>query len=113
IYTPWSSWKIVARKDLVGSREVEEVLEKLNQGIKWFREHEEEAVRYISRELDYEEADAREWMKGVRFADDVRGVRRSVLERTVETLKKAGVLVGEGRKLEEWVGSMRDEDEEA
>ncbi|KAL8929577.1 MAG: hypothetical protein Q9208_001246 [Pyrenodesmia sp. 3 TL-2023] len=113
IYTPWSSWKIVAREELVGGREVEEVLEKLNEGIGWFREHGEEAVGYISRELDYEEAGAREWMKGVRFADDVRGVRKSVLEKTVETLRKAGVIVGEGRKVEEWVGLLREEDEEA
>ncbi|KAL8757503.1 MAG: hypothetical protein Q9184_004183 [Pyrenodesmia sp. 2 TL-2023] len=103
IYTPWSSWKIVAREELVGGRAVEEVLEKLNEGIKWFREHEEEAVEYISQELDYEEEDAREWIKGVRFADDVRAVRRSMLEKTVDTLRVAGVI-GEGSKVEEWVG---------
>lgn len=109
IYTPWSSWKIVARSEFVGGRELDDVLEKVNQGIGYFREHGEEAVGYISSELDYTENDAREWMKGVIFADDVRGVERGVLERTVESLKKAGVL-GEGRReMKEWVGIWREE----
>ncbi|KAI4189260.1 MAG: hypothetical protein L6R41_001581 [Letrouitia leprolyta] len=109
IYTPWSSWKIVARSDVVGSKELEEVFEKLNKGIGYFREYGEEAVGYISSELDYTEGDAREWMKGVRFADVVRGVGRGVLERTVESLKKAGVLGESGREMGQWVGIWREE----
>ncbi|KAL8965803.1 MAG: hypothetical protein Q9197_006321 [Variospora fuerteventurae] len=108
IYTPWSSWKIVARDELLGGKEVEEALEKLNAGVKWFREHKEEAVKYISEELDYEEEDAREWMKTVRFAEDVRGVERGVVEETLETLKKAGALMDAGRPLEEWVGMIKE-----
>ncbi|KAI4117130.1 MAG: hypothetical protein LQ338_007604 [Usnochroma carphineum] len=107
IYTPWSSWMIVAKNPLVGSSELEEVLEKLNMGVKYFRENPEEAVKYISEELDYEEEDAREWLKTVRFAEDVRGVKRSVLEKTVKILKNAGVVGEEGRGLEEWVGVIR------
>ncbi|KAI4092327.1 MAG: hypothetical protein LQ348_006512 [Seirophora lacunosa] len=107
IYTPWSSWKIVARNEVVGGKEVEKALDKLNAGVKWFQEHEEEAVRYISEELDYEEEDAREWMKTVRFAEDVKGVESEVLEKTVATLKKAGVLGDAGRPVEEWVGSIK------
>ncbi|KAL8978432.1 MAG: hypothetical protein Q9177_006407, partial [Variospora cf. flavescens] len=99
---------IVARDELLGGKEVEEALEKLNAGVKWFREHKEEAVKYISQELDYEEEDAREWMKAVRFAEDVRGVERGVVEETLETLKKAGVLKDAGRPLEEWVGMIKE-----
>ncbi|KAL8936731.1 MAG: hypothetical protein Q9216_004772 [Gyalolechia sp. 2 TL-2023] len=109
IYTPWSSWKIVARSSLIGGRELEEVFEKLNAGVRYFKEHGEEAVRYISSELDYGEDDAREWMRGVRFAEDVRGVRRGVLGKTVESLKKAGVLGESGREMEEWVGIWKEE----
>ena len=98
IYTPWPSWHIVARSELVGGDDdekearIEEVLEKLNLGITYFREHQDEAVQYISTELDYEAQDAREWLSTVKFADDVRGVRGSVVRETVEVLKKAGVL---------------------
>ena len=109
IYTPWSSWKIVARNPLIGKSELEEVLEKINLGVKYFEENKEESVRYISSELDYEEEDAREWMKGVRFAEDVRGVKRGVVEKTVETLKKAGVVKEESRDVEEWVGIWKKE----
>ena len=65
---------------------------KLNQGVEYFNGHQEEAVRYISSELDYEKEDAREWLATVRFAGDVKGVRESVVEGTVVVLRKAGVL---------------------
>ncbi|KAL8827165.1 MAG: hypothetical protein Q9170_007123 [Blastenia crenularia] len=109
IYTPWSSWKIVARDEFVGSSDLEEVLEKVNKGIRYFGENGEEAVRYISQELDYEEEDAREWMKGVRFAEDVKGVKRGVVERTVDALKKAGVVGERGKGVEECVGIWRED----
>ncbi|KAL8727572.1 MAG: hypothetical protein Q9166_005978 [cf. Caloplaca sp. 2 TL-2023] len=108
IDTPWSSWKIVARKPLIGKSEMEEFLEKVNLGIKYFEEHNEEAVKYISTELDYQEEDAREWMKTVKFAKDVRGVKRSTVDKTVEILHKAGV-VGEAKKeVESFVGIMKE-----
>ncbi|KAL8708183.1 MAG: hypothetical protein Q9225_007638, partial [Loekoesia sp. 1 TL-2023] len=43
IYTPWSSWMIVARGKLVGGSELEEVLEKVNAGVRYFEENREEA----------------------------------------------------------------------
>lgn len=58
---------------------MEEALEKLNLGIKYFGEHQVEAVEYISTELDYSAEDAREWLKTVKFAEDVSGVRASVV----------------------------------
>ncbi|KAL8896911.1 MAG: hypothetical protein Q9192_002849 [Flavoplaca navasiana] len=92
-------------------------LDKVNAGIKYFEEHQEEAVQYISTKLDYEEEDAKEWMKTVRFARDVRGVKKSVIKDTVEMLQKAGVIDGEvWRKgdestiAEKFVGILREED---
>jgi hypothetical protein len=90
IYTPWSSWKIVAREP--DDNRIEEAMEKINEGIRHFKENPEEAVRYISTELDYSEEDAREWLKTVRFAEDVRGVDNAVIDKTIEILRKAGVL---------------------
>lgn len=107
IYTPWSSWKIVAVNDLlhptnwsstsnaskpVLKDELEDVLAKINKGVKHFEENQEEAVQYISTKLDYSEEDAREWLKTVRFANDVRGVNNEVVGKTVGILQKAGVL---------------------
>jgi ABC-type nitrate/sulfonate/bicarbonate transport system substrate-binding protein len=126
IYTPWSSWKIVARNDLLSpplspgseephpshsshprlNEELEDVLQKINKGVKHFEENTAEAVQYISTQLDYEEEDAREWLKTVRFAHDVRGVDRSVVERTVGILRKAGV-VEEGVDVDEMIGLPR------
>lgn len=111
IYTPWSSWKIVARNDLLHPSnwsdtqnaalaspfkdELEDVLAKINKGIEHFENNTEEAVMYISTKLDYSEEDAREWLKTVEFAKDVRGVDKVVVDKTVGILQKAGVLGGE------------------
>jgi ABC-type nitrate/sulfonate/bicarbonate transport system substrate-binding protein len=103
IYTPWSSWKIVASNALVKSGnsgasladELEDVLQKINKGVKHFEENQEEAVQYISTKLDYSEEDAREWLKTVQFAKDVRGVDPAVVEKTVGILQKAGVLTAQ------------------
>ena len=38
--------------------ELEDVLQKINKGVKHFEEHQDEAVEYISTKLDYSEEDA-------------------------------------------------------
>ena len=57
IYTPWASWDIVARPELVEGKDerLEGFVEKLNRGVAYFDGHQEEAVEYISTELDYSE----------------------------------------------------------
>ncbi|KAL9069325.1 MAG: hypothetical protein Q9161_005605 [Pseudevernia consocians] len=97
IFTPWPSWHIVARPEVIGDERMEEMLEKLNLGIEYFEKYQEEAVEYISTKLDYSAEDAKEWLKTVKFAEDVRGVRESVVLETVAVLKKAGVLGQDGR----------------
>ncbi len=98
IYTPWSSWKIVASTGLVGKEggrldpRVDDLLDKLNRGIEHFNENKEEAVEYISTALDYSEEDAREWLKTVRFPERTQGVDPKVVISTVGILCKAGVL---------------------
>ncbi|KAK4690117.1 hypothetical protein P7C71_g6607, partial [Lecanoromycetidae sp. Uapishka_2] len=87
IYTPWPSWHIVARPELVGGEELEEFFGKVNQGVGYFEGHREEAVEYISRELDYSAEDAREWLGTVRFAGDVKGVSEQVVGETVKVLE--------------------------
>ena len=84
------------------------MIEKLNLGVRYFEEHGEEAVEYISKELDYSAEDAREWLGTVRFAEDVRGVRGSVVRETVGVLQKAGVL-GQEVEVEGMVGIRRKE----
>lgn len=123
IYTPWSSWKIVAANDLLhpanwsGTQnaskpvlkdELEDVLAKINKGVRHFEQNQEEAVAYISTKLDYSEEDAREWLKTVRFAQDVRGVDREVVVKTVGILQKAGVL-GEAVDPDGMIGLERSE----
>ena len=90
IDSPWSSWKIVATNS--SDKRLESLFEKLDQGVQYFLDHPDEAVAYISTELDYSEEDAREWLKTVRFAENVKGVRKETVEKTIEVLKKAHVI---------------------
>ncbi|KAI0166736.1 periplasmic binding protein-like II [Hypoxylon sp. FL1284] len=106
IYTPWSSWKIVAATALLpgGGGEnpdprLRDLLAKLDRGVAYFADHHDEAVAYISSELDYSEADAREWLRTVRFASKTEGVDLKVIQSCVDILRKAGVLK-EGKGLQ-------------
>ncbi|KAJ4389051.1 hypothetical protein N0V93_006513 [Gnomoniopsis smithogilvyi] len=112
IYTPWSSWKIVASTSLVKDGKLEErigfLFQKLDQGIQYFNENKDEAVKYISTELDYSEEDAREWLKTVKFPTKTEGVDLSVAESTVAVLRKAGVLVeGKGMGPDDMIAKQR------
>ncbi|KAK3938036.1 hypothetical protein QBC46DRAFT_266259 [Diplogelasinospora grovesii] len=112
IYTPWSSWKIVASTELAGGRSVdtrlEELFEKLDLGTKHFRENQEEAVRYISTELDYSEEDARTWLKTVSFPEHTQGVDPEVVKKTVNVLRQSGVLSeGKGMEPESMIARVR------
>lgn len=110
IYTPWPSWQIVASTSIPsGDRRVEELFEKLDQGIRYFEKNQQEAVKYISSQLDYSEGDTREWLKTVRFAKGTKGVDGKVVENTVGVLRKAGVITGDGGlAVEEMVGVKRE-----
>ena len=90
IYTPWPSWMICAR-DAKDER-VQDMIEKINKGVQYFREHPEEAVEHITSTMKYSKEDAEAWLKTVRFADDVRGVDPGVINETAGLLRKAGVL---------------------
>ena len=93
IFTPWPSWHIVARPDIVREQaRLEDFMEKINLGIRYFNGHKDDAVTYISTELDYTKEDAEEWLKTVDFAANVRGVEKGTVKKVLETLQKAGVL---------------------
>lgn len=102
IYTPWSSWKIVASTSLTQGGldpRVTDLFEKLDKGIAHFTQNPEEAIEYISTALDYTEPDAREWLKTVRFPTKTEGVKQEVVDDCVSILRKAGVL-HEGKGLD-------------
>lgn len=107
IYTPWSSWKIVATEGARDTR-LDDLFDKLNQGVRYFNQQPDEAVKYISTELDYSEEDAQEWLRTVSFASDVKGVKMDSVEKTVEVLQKAGV-VGEDVNTAIMIGRAKEE----
>ena len=105
IYTPWPSWVIAARDPT--DKALETIAEKINEGVRHYREQPEEAVEYISSTMHYSREDAREWMMTVRFSDDVRGVDPGVVDDTANILRKAGVLDERGGGSEHMVAIKR------
>ena len=102
IYTPWSSWKIVARDP--GDERLRGMFESINKGVMYFEEHQEEAVEYISTELEYSKQDATEWLKTVKFPTDVKGVSQKTIAETVVALKKAGVVGDDAMTARDMIG---------
>ncbi|KAL7937118.1 periplasmic binding protein-like II [Trichoderma chlorosporum] len=104
IYTPWSSWKIVASTKLTRGgldARVKDLFEKLDKGVAHFNTNHDEAVEYISTNLDYSAEDAREWLKTVTFPVKTEGVKPEVVSSCVSILRKAGVLAeGKGMSSE-------------
>jgi len=101
IYTPWASWKIVARDP--GDERLEGLFDKLDRGIEHFRENQEEAVSYISENLDYSAEDAREWLKTVEFVDQTSDVGVEDIKKTIDILGKAGVIEAASTSVETMV----------
>ncbi|KAI9771062.1 MAG: hypothetical protein M1839_002959 [Geoglossum umbratile] len=113
IYTPWSSWKIVAAPSLLvaGDQRLPALFASLDKGISHFSTHPDEAVSHISTALDYTPADARAWLSTVRFAQGVRGVRSSVVATTMACLQNAGVIApGAEPAPDEIIGILRGEE---
>jgi len=110
IYTPWSSWKIVASTKITeGSSpdpRLDDLFEKINQGVEYFGKHQAEAVQYISTALDYSSEDAKEWLKTVQFATNVKGVDLKVIQKTVDILMKSGVMDEKGMQAEDMLGKQ-------
>ncbi|KAK8062368.1 hypothetical protein PG997_014465 [Apiospora hydei] len=109
IYTPWSSWKIVASTSstkFAQDERLQDLFKKLDQGVKYFGEHQDEAVEYISTALDYSKEDATEWLKTVQFATETAGVNIKVVDNCISILRKAGVLKeGAGMEAKEMLVS--------
>lgn len=96
IYTPWPSWVITAtNKTLENPDVIKKFISGLNKGIAHFEKNKEEAVEFISENLDYSKEDAREWLKTVKFNEEV-GVAPidwdNLIHKTSALLKLAGVL---------------------
>ncbi|KAK7912023.1 hypothetical protein PG985_014504 [Apiospora marii] len=109
IYTPWSSWKIVASTgstQLAKDARLQDLFKKLDQGVQYFGEHQDEAVEYISTALDYSKEDATEWLKTVQFCTETAGVNIKVVDNCIAILRKAGVLKeGKGMQAAEMLVS--------
>lgn len=100
IFTPWPSWHIAASTSTfptpANDTRLTQLLAALDSGIAAFQADTDHAIKLLGTgELGcrYTEADAKEWLKDVRFAQSgTRGVNKAVVENVVDVLKVAGVV---------------------
>ncbi|OWB56801.1 transporter activity protein [[Candida] boidinii] len=94
IYTPWSSWVIVIRKDLKDKDLIiKNFLKSVQEGINYFNENKNESIEFIYNNLDYSKEDAINWLKTVKFSDNVSKIEfnKNILN-TINILKTANVI---------------------
>ncbi|PGH27163.1 hypothetical protein AJ80_01120 [Polytolypa hystricis UAMH7299] len=100
IFTPWPSWHIAASTSTfpapADDERLGEILTALDSGVKAFEADTENAIKLLGTgELGctYNEEDAREWLKDVRFIKTgTRGVDKQIITGVVDVLKVAGVV---------------------
>lgn len=97
IYTPWPSWMITARLEIVNSdsKAIVNFLKAVRKGILHFQANHAEATEFIALNLDYSKEDATNWIGTVIFNDKLsqEGVDwKSVAQNTASVLQTAGVL---------------------
>lgn len=91
IDTPWPSWVVTASPS-VPSDTLRRVMDAINQGVEYYLAHHDEAIETIYTTLDYSQADAEEWSKTVEFSKNVKTIDADMVNETIKTLKKAGLM---------------------
>lgn len=105
IYTPWPSWVVSVNKTVLDTRksDIQGFLAAVNKGIAYFLQNPEAAVEHILTHLNYSAEDAREWLKTVKFNEQI-GQREiewdRVVKNTASVLKIAGVLTDSDGQIE-------------
>lgn len=95
IATPWNGWHITARGHVADPRITYNLYPALARGVKYFRDEKEEAIKWITSNLEYSREDAEQWYSEVVFprafgTENAEGVRAAV-----DSLKKAGVITSD------------------
>lgn len=107
IYTPWPSWVVSVGKS-VPKQDVSKFLGAVRRGIAYFLANPEAAVEHILTNLDYTPEDAREWLKTVKFNEDIGKAPidwERVVTKTSGVLKTAGVLTDSDEVIEKRLGA--------
>lgn len=114
MYAPWPAWMIAAREDAFPEKNYEElkpVFEALNKGLAQFMGDKEKTVEMLGTgelECKYGAMDATEWINGMEFTNDVRGINVRTIEEVAEKLRLAGFTKESGGwGLEELYGITR------
>jgi len=99
--TPWPAWHIAAVGERADERVARHLLPALTKGVRHFQAHKDEAVRWITENMEYSQEDAEAWYEGVGFATRKQmGVLDEVVTtNAVNILEKAGA-VGDRRILD-------------
>lgn len=107
VYTPWPCWSIAASPD-ADKAEVSAFLAALQPYVREFDSEASRAgpaVEFVSETFGQKPEDVREWLKSVKWEQDLAQVSEGVLKTTLVTLEKAGVVMDSSYKIGDFVNT--------
>ncbi|WWC86776.1 uncharacterized protein L201_001655 [Kwoniella dendrophila CBS 6074] len=102
VYTPWPCWHIAASPS-ASSQKIQTFLESLQPYVQNFnseKAREKEDIDFVTSYFGHQREDVIEWLKTVKWEEEILQVKESVVRETLRVLAKAGVVKLEAEKLD-------------
>ncbi|KAF4596591.1 hypothetical protein EYR40_007716 [Pleurotus pulmonarius] len=94
--TPWPSWLIAAHPERAPALQLSQLLDKLSTYVRSFdsaKKRSKEDIEFIKTHFGYAEDDIKAWLVTVGYPQSCSEIPRKVIQDTISTLEKAGVIV--------------------
>ncbi|WWD00706.1 hypothetical protein V866_007641 [Kwoniella sp. B9012] len=102
VYTPWPCWHIAASPSS-SSSQISQFLTSLQPYVRKFNSpeaREKDDVDFVTSHFGHQREDVVEWLKSVKWEEDLLQVRENVVRDTLRVLAKAGVVKPEAESLD-------------
>ncbi|KAG5513719.1 hypothetical protein PMAC_000757 [Pneumocystis sp. 'macacae'] len=88
----WPSYMIAANAHVLGKPVLFDFLNAINDGIVYFYQNNEKAIKYIVKNLHYLKEDVIEWLKTVEFSENVHNIPLDAIHQVASVLQKADLI---------------------
>ncbi|WWC68068.1 uncharacterized protein I206_101987 [Kwoniella pini CBS 10737] len=102
VYTPWPCWHIAA-SPTASSEIIKKFLSSLQPYVQHFNSaeaREKEDINFVHSYFGHDEDDVKEWLKSVKWEDQLLEVKEDVVRETLRVLAQAGVVKPETETLD-------------
>lgn len=92
IPTPWNGWHIATRGSQANPRVSSALYPALTKGLEHFKNDREDAIDFITSEMDYSKADAEAWYDEVSYPLSFGNINRDGISAAIQSLRTAGFI---------------------